>query len=99
MRKINLYFLSLLLFFACAKSESSNNEPMPAQPDYSLSDTWYTNVTNAPTNEVDVFYILPTCIFDWTDSEGITYHYGDINNEEHRAAQLYSYELDRKSVV
>lgn len=66
---------------------------MPKAPDYSSSVAWYSNIDKSSTEGVDVFYILPTCVFDWSDSMGTTYHYADIYNEEHRAAQLYSYEL------
>lgn len=94
-KRTSLYLLSLLLLFACNSSanSSSSGEPMPSKPDYTMESCWYTNSWQSADEAVDVFYILPTCIFDWSDSEGVTYHYGDVYNQEHRAAQLYSYEL------
>ncbi|MFI3265768.1 MAG: DUF3089 domain-containing protein [Rikenellaceae bacterium] len=92
MKKITLYLLALLAV-ACCKSVYSGSETMLEAPDYTSSECWYTNVEGEPSQAVDVFYILPTCVFDWTDSDGVTYHYGDVYNEEQRAAQLYSYEL------
>ena len=80
----NTLLLFVCLFLAC------NSEPLPQEPDYKLSDAWYTNTSN---EDVDVFYILPTCVFNWTDNKGVTYQYGDIYNEKHRNAQLYSYKL------
>ncbi|MFI3333410.1 MAG: DUF3089 domain-containing protein [Rikenellaceae bacterium] len=92
MKKITLYLLALLAV-ACCKSVESGGEPMPKAPDYATSECWYTNVVGEPSQAVDVFYILPTCVFDWADSDGVTYHYADVYNDEQRAAQLYSYEL------
>ncbi|MFI3278035.1 MAG: DUF3089 domain-containing protein [Rikenellaceae bacterium] len=89
MKKITLYLLALLAV-ACCKSVDSGSEPMPKAPDYATSECWYTNVVG---EALDVFYILPTCVFDWADTDGVTYHYGDVYSDEQRAAQLYSYEL------
>ncbi len=92
MKKITIYLLALLAV-ACCKSVDSGSEPMPKAPDYATPECWYTNVEGEASQAVDVFYILPTCVFDWTDGDGATYRYGDIYNNEQRAAQLYSYEL------
>ncbi|MFI3289266.1 MAG: DUF3089 domain-containing protein [Rikenellaceae bacterium] len=92
MKKITLYLLALLAV-ACGKSVDSSSEPMPKAPDYTTSECWYTNVSSEPSQAVGLFYILPTCVFDWTDSDGVTYHYADVYSDEQRAAQLYSYEL------
>ncbi|MFR9594265.1 MAG: DUF3089 domain-containing protein, partial [Rikenellaceae bacterium] len=89
MKKITLYLLALLAV-ACGKSVESGSEPMPKAPDYSSSECWYSSVSG---EALDVFYILPTCVFDWVGSDGVTYHYADVYNDEQRAAQLYSYEL------
>ncbi len=92
MKKITLYLLALLAV-VCCKSVDNGGEPMPAAPDYTASECWYTNVVGEPLEAVDLFYVLPTCVFDWADSDGVTYHYADVYNVEQRAAQLYSYEL------
>ncbi|MFR9669407.1 MAG: DUF3089 domain-containing protein [Rikenellaceae bacterium] len=89
MKKITIYLLALLAV-ACCKSVDGSSEPMAKAPDYTTSECWYTNISG---EAFDVFYILPTCVFDWTDSSGVTYHYGDVYNDEQRASQLYSYEL------
>ncbi len=91
LKKISLYLL-FLLAVACGRSVDNGGEPMPAAPDYATSECWYTNVSGEPLEAVDIFYILPTCVFDWADSDGVTYHYADVYNDEQRAAQLYSYE-------
>ncbi len=92
MKNITLYLLALLAV-ACGKSVDCGSEPMPQAPDYATSECWQTNVVGEPLESVDVFYILPTCVFDWTDSDGVTCHYADVYNDDQRAAQLYSYEL------
>ncbi len=92
MKKTTLY-LFFLLAVACCKSVDSGSEPMAKAPDYASSECWYTNVDGEASQAVDVFYILPTCVFNWTNSDGVTYRYADVYNNEQRAAQLYSYEL------
>ncbi|MFI3293691.1 MAG: DUF3089 domain-containing protein [Rikenellaceae bacterium] len=89
MKKITLYLLALLAV-ACGKSVDNGGEPMPEAPDYATSECWYTNVSG---EALDVFYILPTCVFDWADSDGVTYRYADVYSDEQRALQLCSYEL------
>ncbi|MFI3268238.1 MAG: DUF3089 domain-containing protein [Rikenellaceae bacterium] len=92
MKKVTLYIFALFTV-ACCKSVESGGESMPKAPDYTSSECWYTNVEGEDLEAVDVFYILPTCVFDWTDTGGVTYHYTDVYNDEQRATQLYSYEL------
>lgn len=79
-----------LLLTACHTSEAT--EPiMPKAPDYEDSQSWYVAEKGA---EADVFYILPTCVWDWKDSSsGNLMHYADINNPDHRAALLPSIQL------
>lgn len=78
-----------LLLTACNTSEAT--EPtMPKAPDYEDSQSWYVAEKGA---EADVFYILPTCVWDWKDSSGNLMHYADINNPDHRAALLPSIQL------
>ncbi|MFI3286650.1 MAG: DUF3089 domain-containing protein [Rikenellaceae bacterium] len=89
MKKITLYLLALFAV-ACCKSVESDSEPMPQAPDYATSECWYSNVSD---KALDIFYILPTCVFDWADGNGVTYHYADVYSDEQRAAQLYSYEV------
>ena len=46
---------------------------------------------NAPA--ADIFYILPTCIWDWTAADGQTYRYSDYTRTDHIEAFLPSVEL------
>ncbi|MFI3306619.1 MAG: DUF3089 domain-containing protein [Rikenellaceae bacterium] len=92
MKKITLYLFALLAV-ACCKSADNGSEPMAKAPDYVTSECWYTNVVGEPSQAVDLFYVLPTCVFDWVDGDGVTYRYADVYSDEQRASQLSSYEL------
>ncbi len=54
---------------------------------------WYDNGRGVDPNKVDVFYILPTCVFDWEDSTGQVNHYASLTDSAQRAAMLPSYQL------
>lgn len=94
MKKITIFLFVVSLVFACQKFTGAAVEPMPQEPDYTLSQAWYTNVEGSAEAAIDVFYILPTCLFSWSDTTtGELYRYADIYSQEQRAAQLYSYDL------
>lgn len=87
---MNFCLIVFLIFsVGCIKQTNSNQQPTT---DYSAEDLWY-NLPASSENPVDVFYILPTCIWDWQDSNGNIYHYADINNSEQREAMQSSFEL------
>lgn len=91
------------LTFAAAGCSSTKNgkEIIPAAPDYSLQNMWYATAGGGEMKDADVFYVTPTCVWDWKDSTGRTVHYMDVENPEQRAATDAStrlgYELFRKS--
>ena len=74
---------------------------MTEAPDYADTEMWYKSEAEICSNqpdeksgsEADVFYILPTCVWDWTDSLGRVCHFADVRNPEHIAAMLPSNEL------
>lgn len=73
------YFLSLLLCFtvSCSNNEHSYTQNIPEEPDYGDSTMWYSKYRG---DSIDVFYVTPTCIFDWQDENtGITYHHYDVH--------------------
>lgn len=53
--------------------------------DYSSAKMWYSTNQN-PTAEVDVFYVTPTCVWDWVDSTEVVHHQMDVENSKQRAA-------------
>lgn len=54
---------------------------------------WYDNGKTFNPDLVDVFYVLPTCVFDWTDSNNQVQHYASLTDETQRGMMLPSYRL------
>lgn len=61
--------------------------------DYSDSLLWYSPQNPVPDTDVDVFYILPTCVFNYTDSTGATIIFADPYSPTQRADMKPSYQL------
>lgn len=83
-----LFFLLLsgwimLLLSGCSDHAEATN--LPVVPDYSQTEYWF---EGGDTDEMayDVFYIVPTCVFDWQDAEGNICHWMDPDNPSHRAS-------------
>ena len=71
-------WLSVLLCLAgCSKPGAQYH--LTARPDYSLGTLWF-DVPADTLVEADAFYIAPTCIWDWEDTDGKTYHHMDVNS-------------------
>ena len=74
-------WLSAFLFVTGCSSGKRYN--LTAEPNYSLGTMWF----DAPVDtsaQVDVFYIAPTCIWDWKDQDGKTYYHMDVDNPKQR---------------
>ena len=57
---------------------------LTAAPDYSRDNMWF----DAPADTqagADVFYITPTCIWDWKGQDGKTYHHMDVADPKQRS--------------
>ena len=88
--KIRSLLLMILLFClsvffcltGCSKSDTHYN--LTAKPDYSHSTMWF-DAPNDALAEADIFYIVPTCIWDWRDADGKIYHLMDVGNPEQRS--------------
>ena len=88
--KIRSLLLMILLFClsvffcltGCSKSDTHYN--LTAKTDYSHSTMWF-DAPNDALAEADIFYIAPTCIWDWRDADGKIYHHMDIDNPEQRS--------------
>lgn len=86
-----MVLISLLLLLIGCDSNNGN------ELDYSSTDLWF-DLPSVNEYDVDVFYVLPTCVWDWSDSNdsnGVICHYADVYNDEQRAAMIPSYELAR----
>ena len=57
----------------------------PAAPDYDNELMWYTERNDATGIGADIFYVVSTWEFDWSDSTGRTSHYADVWSEQHRS--------------
>lgn len=83
-----LLLLCLLLAASCSRQAE------PSQPSmYDEAALWYDNGREVDTALADVFYILPTCIHDWTDSAGVVQHHAALYDSLQRARMLPSLEL------
>ncbi len=89
-RRYVAVLICLFVSLSCAKQESSapvGEYTLPVQPDYSRSETWYKEQNVSMSDQsADIFYVVPTCIWDWTDSSGAVMHFGDVYNDEQRQA-------------
>lgn len=85
MRPSCLFALTLLLLVMAASC--GRDSVFPPVPDYSMQSMWYeTSRDDGVTKAADVFYIAPTCIWDWTDSSGNVQHVMNVEDESQRTA-------------
>ena len=73
---------SVLLLVGC--SSRSVSDPIPAAPDYAQQEAWFDGKVTAD-RAYEVFYIVPTCVFDWEEADGTLCHYMDVDKPSHRA--------------
>ena len=72
---------------ACGTSGGDNGYAMPDAPDYADRNMWYKSADTLTGNrQADVFYVTPTCVWDWQDSDGQTCHYMNVRDSAQRAA-------------
>lgn len=91
-----------ILLCSCSSDEESGKDYVtPERPDYGNESAWYRTECSSETMTADVFYITPTCIWDYTDENGDTVHFMDISDEGQRkavdASNLLAYNLFRKN--
>lgn len=79
----------LLLAAACGR-----NRPAAAGLDYTDARLWHLEGEAAPDN-ADIFYIMPTCIWDWTDSAGQPQHWMDPYDPQQRSTWTQPMKLAR----
>lgn len=93
-----LYILSALIALVacscCAKVQSSDTVEEPA--DWGDPALWYQGaerMARVDPSQPDVFYFLPTCVTDWTDSLGTVHHNANPRDPQHVAAWDLSAQL------
>lgn len=79
------FFAAGLLAAACGCSLKDNAKGfIPAPPDYTDSQMWFTQDGDSDGTGADVFYVVSTWEEDWTSANGKICHYADVWNQEHR---------------
>ena len=75
-------FITVISCMTACQTRQSQNEPVPAEPDYQDSTQWYVSYRQA---EADIFYIISTETGDYTLPNGETCHYADTYADSLRA--------------
>ena len=87
LRIISAFFL-ITCMSACKDGDIKNKDIigyLPSKPDYTEEDSWFSAPAYGEGEAIaNVFYIAPTCIWDWEDSTGGLCHFMDISNEGQR---------------
>lgn len=86
--KQKLFSLLLLVWavtLSGCKEKDEARAVFPGAPDYALAEAWFDGGHSAG-KDYDIFYIVPTCVFDHVDERGDTCHYMDVRDESHRGA-------------
>lgn len=93
----SLSLILLLLFsqYVCIACNNGKDEDA-ALLDWSDYSLWYEGdqrLQSIDKTKVDVFYLLPTCVFAWNDEKGNTHYNADPYNDTHRDAWSLSAQL------
>ena len=81
----------IILIFAVVVRLNGYKDIVPTEPDYADSTQWYISRGSIG---ADVFYILPTCVFNVLDPEAKTVcRYMDTYNPDQRKAVAYSQQV------
>lgn len=87
---MKLYRTLLLAAAALVISCNSRKDSIsyiPEAPDYTDNEMWICDtICSGNTKGANVFYISPTCIWDWKSSDGTMYHHMDTRNVEQRSS-------------
>lgn len=87
--KRTIILLVILLFGTSTQAQSQN-----ANLQYSDPHLWYHDTNKAGDKSFDVFYLLPTCVWDRVDTtNGDTLHFANPKLAEDRVAMRPSFEL------
>jgi len=91
MKYLNILLLLLSCHIVCVAEGTTHL-------DWSDTALWYEGDSRLSTSRIsatqpDVFYVLPTCVFAWSDDNGVKHYNADPNNAAHRKAWQLSAEL------
>lgn len=89
---IALSMIALVVLSGCRRKVEKN--PYFEASDYSVPSNWYETGRAVDENLVDVFYVLPTCVYDTKDENGrVVSRFADPTDPEQRSRMEPSYEL------
>ena len=90
--------LPVLLLSSCTDNVPEDSG-ISVEPDYSSTSMWYR--PGSENKDVDVFYVTPTCVWDWKDESGEVCHYMNVCDSIQRGAvdgsNYLAYRLFEKS--
>lgn len=58
---------------------------------YSDCSLWYDNGKDTDPDKADVFYVIPSCIYDWTDAQGTVQHNACVQDSVQRVRMSWSF--------
>lgn len=76
---------------SCRTNSGGTDTFIPEPPDWSDAAAWHISAPEVPA--ADIFYILPTCVWDWTTEDGQSCRYSDYTRTDHIEAFRPSVEL------
>ncbi len=76
MKRVLLFCLLLLPSWSCGSGMKSY---VPEPPDYDDASSWYVSLVE--NRKAAVFYVTPTCVFDWKRPDGQLCHHYDVRGE------------------
>lgn len=66
---------------SCRTNSGGTDTFIPEVPDWSDAAAWHISAPEVPA--ADIFYILPTCVWDWTAEDGQSCRYSDYTRTDH----------------
>ncbi len=93
------YFIFTAILWAIllqSCEQQSETHSSDQEINYADAACWYNGNALTSDKQTDIFYIVPTCIWDYTDSNGVSHHHMDIFNKEQRALVNPSIELAKR---
>lgn len=97
MKRFFLFLIAAVVAFSSCSHTAEEALPKPEGGlDWADSTLWFegqTRLAATDADRIDVFYLLPTCLSAWTDSNGVTQYNADPSLAAHRQAWQLSAEL------
>lgn len=99
-RMLLIAALASMMISSCRNNSGGTDIFIPSAPDWADTAAWYISLPSGTAGEdspaaaaADIFYILPTCVWDWTAGDGLVCRYSDYTRTDHIEAFRPSAEL------